>query len=298
MATKNLAGRIALVTGASRGVGKGVALALGVAGATVYVTGRTATPSDRTELMGEIVPGCLEETAAEVTRLGGQGIAVSCDHRDDEQVRQVFERLRAEQGTLDILVNNAYQWHESVPQDKYFWEVPLDVWDNQQRVGLRSAYVASVHAARIMVPKRRGLIANISSPVAGGYVLSTAYGVIKAALDRLSCDMAHELRAYQVACVSIWPGPIDTEKGQIIASKGNLPLHRGKDETPMHVGRAVAALAGDPNVMAKSGQVLITAELGQEYGFTDVDGSRPLNPRDILWPPPAPPVYLAPKRGG
>lgn len=292
---ESLKGKIALVTGASRGVGKGVALALGDAGATVYITGRTATAKDSKTVMGEIVPGTLEETAAEVTRRGGQGIAVGCDHRDDEQVRQVFERIKDEQGTLDVLVNNAYLWHESILGDPYFWEAPLELWDNQATVGLRSAYVASWHAARIMVPKRRGLIATISSPVAAGYILAAAYGVTKAALDRLAADMAHELRAFNVASVTLWPGAIGTEKGKVIASKRNLPLHEGKDESPVHVGRAVAALAADPNVMAKSGQVLITAELGQEYGFTDVDGSLPLNPRDFLWPPPPPPTYKTPK---
>jgi dehydrogenase/reductase SDR family protein 1 len=294
---KKLEGKVALVTGGSRGIGKGIALALGEAGATVYLTGRSSQGGNQTVWMGETLPGSIEETAAEVTRLGGKGIAVGCDHRDDEQVRQVFQRIQAEQGTLDILVNNAFLSHESIPQDKCFWEVPLAAWDNQQSVGLRSSYVASVYAAQMMVPKEKGMIINISSPVAAGYILSTPYGVVKAALDRLSSDMAHELRPYGIASVSIWPGAIDTEKTRIIAAKGSLnSLHKAKNETPMHVGRAVAALAADPNIMTKSGQVLITAELGQEYGFTDVDGSVPMNPRDALWPPPAPPVYLAPKK--
>lgn len=293
---KPLERKVALVTGASRGVGKGIAQALGEAGATVYLTGRTATRMNRAEWMGEALPGNLEETADEVARLGGKGVALCCDHRNDEQVRTVFQRIRDEQGTLDVLVNNAFLSHESTAEDKCFWEVPLEAWDNQQMVGLRSAYVASVYAAQIMVPSKRGLIVNISSPAAGGYILATAYGVIKAALDRLSSDMAHELRPHNVASVSLWPGPIGTEKARIITSKGKTALHKGKDETPLHVGRAVAALATDANVMAKSGRVLITAELGQEYGFTDVDGSRPANPRDILWPPPPTPVYRDSKK--
>lgn len=293
---KTLKDKVALVTGASRGVGKGIALALGEAGATVYITGRTARRGDKGRWMSEALPGNLEETAEEVTRLGGKGIALGCDHRDDEQVRKVFQRIRDEHGKLDILVNNAFMSHESIAEDKCFWETPIEAWDNQQMVGLRSAYVASVYAAQIMVPAKHGLIVNISSPVAGGYVLATAYGVIKAALDRLSGDMAHELRPRGVASVSLWPGPIATEKAKLMAGRGGMPLHKGKDETPFHVGRAVAALAADPKIMEKSGRVLITAELGQEYGFTDIDGSRPVNVRDMLWPPPPPAIYRGTKR--
>jgi dehydrogenase/reductase SDR family protein 1 len=293
---KTLEGKVALVTGGSRGVGKGVALALGSAGATVYITGRAATAETPTTALGVALPGSVAETAEEVTRRGGKGIAMGCDHRDDAQVRAVFDAITEREGRLDLLVNNAYQWHESIPEDRCFWDTPLEAWDNQQMVGLRSHYVAAVYAAQMMVPAKRGLIVNISSPVAGGYVLGVAYGVIKAALDRMSADMAHELRPHNVGSLSLWPGPIGTEKGRVIAEKKNLPLHSGTDESPEHVGRAVAALAADPKVMEKSGQVLITADLGQEYGFTDIDGKTPLNPRDILWPPPPPPVYKGPKR--
>lgn len=293
---KALEGKIALVTGASRGVGKGVALALGEQGATVYITGRTATRGSCKDLwMGEALPGSLEETAEAVSKRGGLGIPVGCDHRDDEQVRQVFERIRKEQGKLDILVNNAFMSHESIAHDKCFWEVPIATWDNQQTVGLRSAYVASVHGAQMMVPARQGLIINISSPVAAGYIYQAAYGVVKAALDRLSGDMAYELKPFGVAAVSLWPGPIGTEKTKIITAKMELSTHKIKEESPLHVGRAVAALAADPKVMDKTGQVLITAELGEEYGFTEEDGSRPLNPRHMLWGPPPPAVYKMPK---
>lgn len=288
-----LTGKIAVVTGGTRGIGKGIALALGEAGATVYITGRTQTEMDKLEVMGHRVGGTLMETAAEVTTRGGQGIAVVCDHRSDEQVRALFDRVREEQGTLDLLVNNAYQWHESILAGKGFWELPLAIWDNQQMVGLRSAYVASVYAAQLMVPNKKGLIINISSPVAGGYVLATAYGVVKAALDRLSLDMAHELRPYHVASMSLWPGPIHTEKIEVLSKENPSPLHAKKDESPFHVGLVVAALAADPDIMKKSGQVMTTSSLGREYAITEPDGTAPPNVEELFWPPPPPPIYPA-----
>jgi dehydrogenase/reductase SDR family protein 1 len=152
----------------------------------------------------------------------------------------------------------------------------------------------------MMVPSRRGVIVNISSPAAAGYIQTTAYGVIKAALDRLSGDMAHELRPHNVASISIWPGAIATERVKTMVNKSTAPLHGAKDETPVHVGRGVAALAGDPDIISKSGAVFTTADLGLEYGFTDIDGSRPPNARDTFWPPPPPPIYrdLQPQRLG
>lgn len=287
----NLKGKVAVVTGGTRGVGKGVALALGQAGATVYITGRTVSEEDKLELMGHKIGGTLDETAAEVTKRGGKGIAVPCDHRDDAQVKALFDRVRDEQGKLDLLVNNAYQWHEAILSGKGFWEIPIEIWDNQATVGLRSAYVASVYAAQIMVPNKQGLIAAISSPVAGGYILATAYGVVKCALDRLATDMAHELRPHNVASVSLWPGPIHTEKIDILAKVNPSPLHAGKQESPFHVGLAVAALAADPKIMEKSGRVLTTTTIGKEYGFVDIDGTPPMSVEEFLWPPPPLPIY-------
>lgn len=291
----SLKGKVAIVTGASRGIGKGVALALGDAGATVYITGRTMKSEDRPTVVGKQYGGTLEDTAAEVTRRGGKGIAIGCDHSKDDQVKAVFDRVFKEQGKLDLLVNNAYLWHESILSGKKFWELPIAIWDNQATVGLRSAYVASIYAAQIMVPQKHGLIANISSSVAGGYILATAYGVTKAALDRLSSDIAHELRPHNVASVSIWPGPIATEKiATLTGSADNpsgSPLHAGKQESPVHVGRAIAAIAADPNIMEKSGRVLTTTSLGKEYGFTDIDGTLPLSVEDFLWPPPPSAIY-------
>lgn len=280
-----LSGKVAVVTGGSRGVGKGVALALGKAGATVYVTGRTATQEDRHTLLGQKVPGTVTETAEEVTRLGGVGIAVGCDHRNDQQVKALFDQVREEQGKLDILVNNAYQWHPGILENKSFWEIPLGMWDDQHMVGLRSAYVASHYGAQLMVPNKQGLIANISSAAGGRYVLAAAYGVVKAALDRLSSDMAQELRPHNVASVSLWPGPILTEKTVILSSLAPVPHHAKGEQSPAYVGSAVAALAADPAIMKKSGQTLTTTDLGREYGFTEADGSTPPSVQELYWPP-------------
>lgn len=281
----SLKGKVAIVTGGSRGVGKGVALELGEAGATVYVTGRTTRDEERHLILGKTLPGTVTETAAEVTRLGGVGIPVGCNHRNDEEVKALFDRVRNEQGKLDILVNNAYQWHESILSRKGFWEIPLDIWDNQQMVGLRSAYVAAYHGAQIMVPQKHGLIVNVSSGAGGRYVLAVAYSTIKAALDRLSSDMAQELRPHNVASVALWPGPIMTEKTELLSTLSPVPYHAVGAQTPRYAGRAVVALAGDPNVMKKSGLIVTTTDLGDEYGFTEVDGSIPPSVQEIQWPP-------------
>jgi dehydrogenase/reductase SDR family member 1 len=289
---KPLDGRIALVTGASRGAGKGIAIGLAEAGATVYITGRTGAPNDQHETVaGKEIPGALSETVAEISERGGKAIPIPCNHRDDAQVARVFEQIQREAGALDVLVNNAYQSHEATSSGMRFWEAPIQSWDNQMTVGLRSAYVASQHAARMMIPRRKGLIVNISSRAAAGYILETAYCVTKAALDRLAGDMAHELRPHGVAALSLWPGALRTEKIQILESLSLAPadLHRDSESTH-YSGRAVAGLAADPNIMEKSGKVFTTRDLGDEYGFTDIDGSQPVNSRRY-WPPPPPAIY-------
>jgi len=290
---KPLEGRVALVTGASRGAGKGIALALGEAGATVYITGRTATSADpRDEVMGKPIPGALSETADAINAAGGKCIPVSCDHRDDAQVARVFDRIRDEAGRLDILVNNAYQAHEDTSNATRFWEAAgPDSWDSQMSVGLRSAFVASQHAARMMVAQRSGLIVNVSSPCAAGYILEIPYCVTKAALDRLSADIAHELRSFGVASITIWPGALRTERIELLTSIHSTGLH-SENESTGYAGRGIAAMAADPNVMAKSGQVFTSRDLGDEYGFTDIDGRQPVNTRDRLWGPPPGPHYI------
>jgi NAD(P)-dependent dehydrogenase (short-subunit alcohol dehydrogenase family) len=253
---QNLKGKIALVTGASRGVGKGIALGLIEAGATVYITGRTVE---------------------DMTCIAGKGCAIECDHRADEQVESVFRRIHAEQGRLDVLVNNVWGGYENMVEGgeftftRRFWQQPLWRWDAMFQAGVRAHYVASHFAAPLMIAERSGLIVNISFWAAQKYLSNTAYGVSKAATDKLTSDMAHELREYDVAVVSLYPGLVRTEK--VIEAAAFLDL--SNSESPQFTGRAVARLAADPNIMKKTGQVVVAAALAEEYGFTDIDGKSP-----------------------
>jgi dehydrogenase/reductase SDR family protein 1 len=266
----SLKGRVALVTGASRGVGKGIAVGLGEAGATVYITGRSLQPGDDQR-------GSLSQTAAEIVALGGVGIAVRCDHANDAQVAAVFERVQAEQRRLDILVNNVM----STPQRQDlpvgalsqwdlhpFWEIPVSFWDAFHTVGLRSHYVASAFAVPLMISTGGGLIVCISAPGAIRYVGNIPYGVGKAGIEKLVVDMAEELRPYRVSSVSLWPGFIRTE--DVVAQPDVYDDLTGT-RSPRFPGRAVAALAMDPNVMEKTGQRLKASDLALEYGFSDLD---------------------------
>lgn len=251
----DLKGRVALVTGASRGVGKGIALGLAEAGATVYVTGRSVDDAPPGE-------GC---------------VPVRCDHTDDRQVEAVFERLANEQGRLDVLVNNVWGGYENMFENGEFtwgfpfWKQSLGRWDSMFAAGVRAHYVASSHAARVMVGQRSGLIVNISFWAAQKYIANVAYGVAKEATDRMTADMSHELREYNVAVVSLYPGLVRTEK--VLEAAAYLDM--SNSESPQFIGRTVAALAADPDIAGRSGHVLIAAALAQEYGFTDIDGKRP-----------------------
>jgi dehydrogenase/reductase SDR family member 1 len=267
--SNSLANAIALVTGASRGVGKGVALGLGEAGATVYLTARTLRSGEADR------PGTLLQTAEEVTRLGGHAITVQCDHSDDTQVAAVFQRIIAEQGRLDLLVNNAYATPTPINawDDVPFWELPLDLWDGLIKVGLRSYYVASVFAARYMVAQKRGLIVNISSMGARMHLNNAAYGVGKAGVEKLTADTAEELRPYAVAVLSLWPPYTKTEL--VLADEKPPADVLPRMATAHFTGRAVAALASDPQIMDKTGHRFVAISLAEEYGFTDVDGTRP-----------------------
>ena len=269
-----LDGRVAVVTGASRGIGKGCALELGAAGATVYVTARSVSEDDHP------LPGTIGATADEVTAAGGTAVAVALDHRDDDAVEALFRRVLDEHGRLDVLVNNAFIVTNELTSGKPFWEVPISNWDDMIDIGTRSAYVASVFAARPMVDAGAGLIVNVSSSGAEEYAWQVAYGVGKCALDRITVDAAHELAPYGVSVVSVWPGFVRTERIDLGVAAGLLPesLDLSTSESPRFVGRAVVALAADPAVARWTGRAVPARDLADEYGFTDVDGRLPAGP--------------------
>ena len=265
-----LAGKVAIVTGASRGIGKGIAVALGAEGATVYVTGR-AVKAD-----AESLPGTVSEMAADVDRRGGKGVAVQVDHSDDDQVAALFGQVRREQGRLDILVNNAFAIPEDLTDPKRFWEKPLSNW-GMVDVGVRSNFVAAWHAAQLMVPRRSGLIVAISGYTGVTYTYGVIFGTCKAAVDRMARDMAVELEPYNIASLSLWQGLTYTERAQRNLDrnpemKNATVTNPAVGCSPEFPGRVVAALAADPEAMKRSGGTFITAEVAMDYGITDVDG--------------------------
>lgn len=276
---RTLDGQVAVVTGASRGIGKGIALELGAAGATVYLTARTVDAG--------ILPGTIGETAEEIAQLGGTAVPLRCDHHDDVAVQAVFERVREEQGRLDVLVNNVYSAPDLAPWlGKPFWELPVAAWDEVIDIGVRSHYVAALFGVPMMLDAGHGLVVNISSSGAVEYAHNLAYGIGKAALDRMTADMAHELRDRGIAVVSIWPGLVRTEVvmlgtrkdddgKSVITLPGEGTFDVATVESPRFVGRGVVALAGDTHVMTRSGSAVTTATLAADYGFTDVDGTLP-----------------------
>jgi len=264
----HLAGKIAVVTGATRGIGKGIALGLGEAGATVYVTGRTADEG------GAALAGSVATTAAEISSRGGVGIAVRCDHRDDEEVAKLFDQIAREQRGLDVLVNNAFGTprFDLLWGSRRYWEVPVSLWDDMIDVGLRSHYVAAWHAARMMVRQGSGLIINVASHAAGtakserSRVL-LAYSVGKAALRRMTSDMAVELRSTGVTVLEIWPPATRTEA--VLADPelfGDLSAWR----EPIFTGRVVAALARSGDIAEHSGKSLVVEELATQFGIPHV----------------------------
>lgn len=268
--------KIALVTGASRGAGAGIARGFGEMGYTVYVTGRTVTPGDAKGWDGTVLPGTVSETAQRITENGGKGIPVVCDHADDASVARVFEQIMDEQGRLDVLVNNAAYMHHQLIDKAPFWEKELDA-QKILDVGLRSAYVASWHAAKIMVPQKSGLIAMTSSFGATCYMHGPAYGAQKAGLDKLAHDMEHDFRGTGVIAVSLWLGPQLTERA-LIAAKTNPEQYEGflsMAENPEFSAHVLAAIDSAPNRDELSGQTLIVAEIAKELGVTDRGHDRP-----------------------
>jgi NAD(P)-dependent dehydrogenase (short-subunit alcohol dehydrogenase family) len=200
---------VAIVTGASRGAGQGIAVALGSHGCIVYVTGRSEKPGDA------VLPGTIYETAAAVTAAGGKGIAVRVDHGDDAQVQELFRQVEREQGRLDILVNNAAAIYDELTAPGNFWEKPLAL-GNLMNVGLRSGYVASFYAAPTLVKQRRGLIVFTSASGSVHYVYGPAYGAHKAGMDKFAADMAVDFKEFDVAVVSIWMGALQTDRLKMV----------------------------------------------------------------------------------
>jgi NAD(P)-dependent dehydrogenase (short-subunit alcohol dehydrogenase family) len=259
----DLSGTVAVVTGASRGAGRATALVLGEAGATVYVTGRSVrgTPS------GPDREGTIDETAEAVRTRGGTSIPVRCDHTDDADVRSLFERVRREQGRLDLLVNNAWGGYEQRPDEPEvaffgmpFWEQPLWRWEGMFTAGVRAHLLASRHAAPLLIgnrAERPGLIVSTIAWAFGAYLGNVLYDTAKAATARMAYGMAEDLRPHQVAALALAPG------------------HLGVTETPEYLGRAIATLAADPAVMTRTGTLLTVGELARAYGFTDTDGTQP-----------------------
>lgn len=267
--------RVAVVTGASRGAGKGIALALGETGATVYVTGRTRSEGD--------LPGTVFATAKEIDDRGGTGIPVICDHSDDAQVKALFDQVERDHATLDILVNNAFTIPDGLTDKGPFWEKPLAL-QTMFDVGMRSAYVATYYAAPLLIKKNAGLIVNTSSFGGRCYMHGPAYGAGKAAVDKMAHDMAVDFKPYNVTVISLWMGLLKTER---IAARFKGVPDRYKSfaaaaESTEFSGRVIDALARHPDPMRWTGQVLIGAELGEELGVVDIDGTIPRSHRGKL----------------
>lgn len=249
--------KTALVTGASRGVGRGVAISLAIAGYRVYATGRTV---ERAELPAEV-------------------IRISCDHTDDSQTQAVFDRIAADAVGLDLVVNSAWGGYECViDKGEFAWALPF--WEQTEKrwatmidAGVRAAFVVSAQAARLMIEARAGLIVNISYWAAQKYLGNTVYGVAKAATDKLTADMASELNGFGVHAISLYPGLVRTEAVLQAAESGAFDL--SNSESPEFIGRVIAAVAADPKLATRSGQVLVAAAVARELGVRDIDGKQP-----------------------
>jgi len=271
---KTLKGKIALVTGASRGIGKGIALGLGEHGATVYVTGRTTAGS--TGVQG--LEGSIDECAGAINEIGGTGFALHCDHTDDKRVREVFDRIFENEQRLDILVNNVWGGYECMFNnhgeyiwEKPFWEQSIEQWELMFSAGVRAHYVASQYASRMMAKQKHGIIVNLSHWAAQKYSGNVCYGISKAATDKLTSDAAHDLQPCNVPVISLYPGLVRTER----ITRASEFLDLSNSESPQYIGRVIAALYTDPALIEKSGKALVAAQLGSEYGISDIDGKIP-----------------------
>lgn len=284
--------RIILVTGASRGVGKGTALALSNQDTITYISGRSRHEGQTTDL-----PGTLDQSAREIEARGGHSVAVVCDHRDDQQIQSLIDQIIAEQGRLDMLVNNVYQVPDDLLQWKPFWQRPIEQhWDAMINLGLRAHYVACWHAAPHMVDQRSGMIINISSPAARAYIHSVIYGIGKAGKDKMMHDMAKELRDYNVAAFALWPGIVKTERLQPAIEADALPpeyqpLKPGMESAEFS-GRILDEISRRNLAMDFSGRSWWNSQLAEQLGVTDTDGSQPESYAPFMGEPGIPPQAM------
>jgi NAD(P)-dependent dehydrogenase (short-subunit alcohol dehydrogenase family) len=276
----DLAGQVALVTGSSRGVGRGIALALGQCGATVYVTGRSSGASATDGLAGTV-----ESTAREVTEAGGKGVPMVCDHTRDADLERVVARLRRDGSRLDLLVNNAWAGYERYGEVGFsapFWEQPLWRWDAMLG-SVRAHFAASRACVPLMLPRKAGLVVTVGFDPRRFYLGNVPYDTAKAAKDRMAWGMALELRAHGIASLSLTPGFVRTERVEAVTGGKGLE----GTQSPFYAGRAVAHLAGDSNSLAWTGRNLDVGDLARRYGFTDIDGTQPEpfmpGPKDLLY---------------
>ncbi len=266
---------VAIVTGASRGAGRGIAIGLGAHGCTVYVTGRSQQVSDH------VLPGTIYETAEAVTAAGGTGIAVKVDHGNDDEVEELFRQVMRDQGKIDILVNNAAAIYDELTTPGRFWEKPLKLADIIN-VGIRSSYVASWHAAPVMVGQGSGLIVNTSGSGGVHYVYGPGYGAHKAGVDKLAADMAVDLEGTGVAALSVWMGALLTDRLKMVIASDPEKYNYLWDrvETPEFTGHVIWALYNDAGLTALSGQTVIGAEMAVKYGIQDEGGRQPPSYRE------------------
>lgn len=259
-----LEGKVAVVTGAGRGIGKGIALALGEQGCTVFVTGLRRGDGETT----------IDTAAAQVTAAGGRGHAIRCDHGDDAQIEALFREVADAAGHIDFLVNNVYRIPDPPAWGGGFWDHPISIWDDQVGIGLRAHYVASWHAAPLLFAAGPGAaILNVSSPGGLGYHFSCSYGAGKAGLDRLTADMAVELEPKGVATATLYPGSVSTEFVRSVAEQRGMDV--SKSQTPLFVGRAAAALLGAADLMQRTGTIQWVEDLAEEFDLVDETGQRP-----------------------
>jgi NAD(P)-dependent dehydrogenase (short-subunit alcohol dehydrogenase family) len=269
--------RVAVVTGASRGAGRGVAIALGSHGCTVYVTGRSEKQGDHP------VAGTIYETAEAVTQAGGKGIAVRVDHASDEQTGALFDQVRSDHGRLDILVNNAAAIYDELSARGPFWDKPLYLAD-LMTVGLRSSYVATHMAMPLLIASGKGLVAFTSSSGGVHYMMGPSYGVHKAGLDKMAADFAVDFGRAKVpvSAVSIWMGSVLTDRMRAIvaAQPDKLGHFLETGESPEFTGHVVWALYNAPDLPELNGQTVIGAEMATKYGIVDEGGRRPPSIRE------------------